>query len=60
MLAYIAQAEGIATAERLDKILTLEEKTRGNVSKLLVEEGEIESRPYTVKGRTFSKTFTFV
>jgi len=36
-----------AAAERFDQILTLEDKkARGNVSKLLAEEGEIDSRPY--------------
>ena len=36
-----------SAAARFDQILALEDKkTRGNVSKLLAEEGEIDSRPY--------------
>jgi len=46
-------------AERFDTLLPLQEQ-KENVGNMSAEGGENECRPCMIKGRTFSKVFSFV
>jgi len=50
-----------SAADKFDRLLEvgIEEKKEVDVSKMLAKEEEVDPRPCRIKGRTFSRAFSF-